>query len=161
MSFWAPESYARFFFVTIFWHFITTKSNMQIISDDFAHYLITNLYGMMQSVYLFFTHFAKDSVVNWWRNEINIKIGAAEIWHKPKSLLLHESHSIHPCSIHPSLPPQISFTASESICLLLFAVLGLFLWLTFHSSLSFSLSFYLIPLHMHCCIGSSLLSSRV
>lgn len=126
-------------FLAIFWHFITTKSNMQIISDDFAHYLITNLYGMMQSVYLFFTHFAKDSVVNWWRNEINIKIGAAEIWHKPKSLLLHESHSIHPCSIHPSLPKTHLQPLSRSVS---FCLLSL---VSFSDSLSTRLSPFLSP----------------
>lgn len=106
---------------------------------QYISYLVTNLYGMMQSVYLFFTHFAKDSVVNWWENEINIKIGAAEIWHKPKSLLLHKSHSIYPCSIHPSLPKTHLQPLSRSVS---FCLLSL---VSFSDSLSTHLFPFLSP----------------
>lgn len=88
-----------------------------------------------------------------------MRVGSSEIWHEKISCMNHSiSHSFYP-SIYPSVPFQTSFTASESIRLLLFAARALLLWLTLHSSRSFfSLLLSNPSLHalLHC---SSCLSS--
>lgn len=90
----------------------------------------------------------------WYNNEIKIKHWLVEKWHEPKSLLLYTLHSIHSCPIHssphPPSPKLIYGFSSRFISFCLLSLVSL-LWHTLLLFRSFSLLFYLMPLHMCCC----------